>query len=83
MHYVKFNYDEESYLAIGSDDSMLQVHRESEEGEYWKVPRMTWPSCLKFMDNEEVVIEEQGETTSGRELDKRYGRIRGRTGPDG
>ena len=78
MYYVKFNYEDESYLAVGRDEHMLSVHIENEEGEYWRKPRMFWPSCLKFMDNEDVVIEEQGEVTVGRELERRYGRLRRR-----
>ena len=61
VHYVKFVYDGDSYMAFGESEIGMQVYKESKPRLYVRHGGVTWPGWTKYMDwDMDLEVTEEG-----------------------
>ena len=61
VHYVKFVYDGDSYMAFGESEIGMQVYKEFKPRLYVRHGGVTWPGWTKFMYGDvDLEVTEEG-----------------------
>ena len=75
LHYERFQYDRDTYLAYGPDKWQMPVYLEVSPREFARHGKTYWPSWARFMYEDTFREVERGTAVSLAELRARFGEV--------